>query len=63
MIPIPLLLFGIARIGPTRASIISTLEPVTAALCGLVVLHEALSPLQWTGAGLVVGGVLLAAKS
>ncbi len=63
VIPIPLLLFGIARIGPTRASIISTLEPVTAALCGLVVLHEALSPLQWTGAGLVVGGVLLAAKS
>lgn len=62
VIPIPLLLFGIARIGPARASIISTLEPITAAVGGVFLLHEPLTAVQWAGAGLVVGGVLLAAK-
>lgn len=62
VLPIPLLLFGMARIGASRASIISTLEPVTAAIGGVVILHEALSPWQWIGAALVLVGVLVAAK-
>lgn len=61
-IPIPLLLFGIARIGPSRAAIISTLEPISAALCGLVFLSEPMTGLQWAGALCVVGGVALAAR-
>ncbi|MCU0701881.1 MAG: DMT family transporter [Myxococcaceae bacterium] len=61
-VPIPLLLFGMTRIGAARASIISTLEPISAALCGLA-LGETLTPLQLVGAGLVVGGVVLASSA
>jgi drug/metabolite transporter (DMT)-like permease len=58
VVPIPLLLFGMTRIGPARASIISTLEPISAALCGLA-LGESMTGLQWLGAGLVVGAVVV----
>ncbi len=57
-IPIPLLLFGMTRIGASRASIISTLEPISAAVCGLVFLHEGLTPLQWLGGALVLAAVI-----
>jgi drug/metabolite transporter (DMT)-like permease len=61
VLPIPLLLLGMARIGPARASIISTLEPVTSAVCGVLFLNEGLGPLQVVGAGLVVAGACVAA--
>ncbi|MDX2015319.1 MAG: DMT family transporter [Myxococcaceae bacterium] len=61
-IPIPLLLFGMTRVGAARASIISTLEPISAALCGLA-LGETLTMIQVLGAGLVVAGVVLASSS
>jgi drug/metabolite transporter (DMT)-like permease len=62
VIPIPLLLFGMTRIGASRASIISTLEPISAALCGLIFLHETMTALQWVGAASVIGAVLLVAR-
>lgn len=62
VVPIPLLLFGMGRIGPNRSSVISTLEPVSAAICGLVFLEEAMTGLQWVGAGCVVTAVLVAAR-
>ena len=62
VIPIPLLLFGMTRIGASRASIISTLEPISAALCGLFFLHETMTALQWVGAASVIGAVLLVAR-
>jgi drug/metabolite transporter (DMT)-like permease len=62
VVPVPLLLFGMARIGANRASIISTLEPVAAALCGLLFLGETMSALQWLGAGAVVAAVLVASR-
>ena len=40
---------------PARTfSILMSLEPAVAALCGLVFLHERLSPAQWLAVGLVV---------
>ncbi|SBO43031.1 conserved membrane protein of unknown function [Cyanobium sp. NIES-981] len=35
------------------------LTPVFAVLCGVVWLDESLAPLQWLGAGLALGSVLL----
>lgn len=62
VVPVPLLLFGMARIGANRASVISTLEPVAAAICGLLFLGETMTPLQWLGAGSVVTAVLVASR-
>lgn len=63
VLPIPLLLLGMRRIGAARASIISTLEPVTSALCGAVFLHEHLGAVQLAGAALVVGASIVAASA
>jgi drug/metabolite transporter (DMT)-like permease len=62
VIPIPALLAGLAVIGPSRASIISTLEPVSAAICGAIFLRESLSPTQMVGAVLIVAGAILGAQ-
>ena len=40
---------------PARTfSILMSLEPVAAALCGLLFLHERLTPAQWLAVGLIV---------
>jgi drug/metabolite transporter (DMT)-like permease len=49
---------GLWRVGPTRASILSTLEPVVAALLAVLVFGEVLRPPQILGIGLVLGAVL-----
>jgi drug/metabolite transporter (DMT)-like permease len=51
-------LAGLGRIGPSRASIASSVEPAVAVACGVLVLGERLVPVQFLGAGLVVAGVL-----
>jgi drug/metabolite transporter (DMT)-like permease len=51
-------LSGLGRIGPSRASIASSVEPAVAVACGVLVLGERLVPVQFLGAGLVVVAVL-----
>jgi drug/metabolite transporter (DMT)-like permease len=51
-------LSGLGRIGPSRASIASSLEPAVAVACGVLLLGERLVPVQFLGAGLVVAAVL-----
>jgi drug/metabolite transporter (DMT)-like permease len=51
-------LSGLGRIGPSRASIASSLEPAVAVACGVLLLGERLLPIQFVGAGLVVAAVL-----
>ncbi|HWI53507.1 MAG TPA: DMT family transporter [Symbiobacteriaceae bacterium] len=51
---------GLPGVGPTRASIISTLEPVFTALLALLFLHEHLTVLQTVGILLVVAGAVAA---
>ena len=51
-------LSGLGRIGPSRASIASSLEPAVAVGCGVLLLGERLVPVQFLGAALVVGAVL-----
>ena len=59
VLPIAAFLAGVRRIGPSRATILGTVEPpVTIALSALV-FAERLGGLQIVGAGLVLSGVLI----
>lgn len=49
---------GLPSVGPTRAAIISTLEPVFTAVLAALFLAERLSPLQLTGIVIVVLGAV-----
>lgn len=49
---------GLPAVGPTRASIISTLEPVFSSLLAVLLLGERLGPAQMAGVGLVVIGAV-----
>lgn len=60
-IPATAFLAGITRIGPTRAAIISTLEPVTAVILAGVFLSESLGPIRLLGGAIVlVASVIVA---
>jgi drug/metabolite transporter (DMT)-like permease len=50
---------GMRRVGPTTASITSTVEPVTTAVLAYLAFGESLSPVQLAGGALVLGGVLV----
>ena len=59
VLPIAAFLGGVHRIGPSRATILGTIEPpVTIALSALV-FGERLGPVQLLGAGLVVSAVVI----
>ena len=53
---------GLKLVGPTRASILSTAEPLTAVLLAFAVFGEALGPIQIGGGALVLAGVLVLAR-
>jgi drug/metabolite transporter (DMT)-like permease len=61
VLPVTLFLAGVARVGPTGASLLSTLEPVFTVALGAVVLGESLIPIQWLGGGLILAAGLLVA--
>jgi len=45
---------GLRSVAPGSAATLGLTEPLVAALLGVAVLHEQLSPLSWTGAGVVL---------
>ena len=57
-IPVTLFLLGIQWVGPARAAIFSTLEPLVTVGLAAVLLSERLSPLQTLGGALILGGVI-----
>ncbi len=57
VIPFSLFLWGLARIGPSRAGIVSTLEPLSAAVLAYLWLNQSLGGWQIAGAALVVIGI------
>jgi drug/metabolite transporter (DMT)-like permease len=59
VLAIACLLAGIARVGPASAGVLSTLEPVVAAVAACAALGERLGPLQILGGLLVVAAVLV----
>ncbi len=50
---------GLKRIGPTAASIISTIEPVCAVALAYVIFGESLAALQLLGAATVIGALVV----
>jgi drug/metabolite transporter (DMT)-like permease len=56
---VSLLFAGIARVGPTVASILSTVEPVVTVLLAFLVFGEVLGGMQLLGGGLVLASVLV----
>ena len=52
-------LAGLARVGPGRAAVLSSLEVLVTLVLAYVFLGERLGPRQWAGAVLILGGVVL----
>ena len=61
--PFLLVLGSLRRLGAARAGIIGTTEPVWAAILGMVLLGEMLTPLQGFGGLIVVAGIIVAETS
>jgi drug/metabolite transporter (DMT)-like permease len=59
IIPISAFLAGLKRVGPTTASLLSTLEPVFTVLLAVAFLAESLSTRQATGGALVLAAVVV----
>jgi drug/metabolite transporter (DMT)-like permease len=58
-VPVLTFVVGMPRIGPSRASIVSTVEPVVTVLLATAVLLEPLHPVQIAGAALVLASVVV----
>jgi drug/metabolite transporter (DMT)-like permease len=53
---------GLERVGPTRASVLSTVEPVCTVLLAAALLGESVAPLQLVGGALILTAVVLLAR-
>ena len=63
VIPVVTFLAGLKRIGPTNASMLSTLEPVVTVILAAVIFGETLSAIMLLGGGLILISVLLLARN
>jgi drug/metabolite transporter (DMT)-like permease len=63
VIPVATFLGGLKLIGPTDASMLSTLEPVVTVLLAAMLLGERLQPLTLVGGGLILAAVILLTQS
>jgi drug/metabolite transporter (DMT)-like permease len=63
VIPVVTFLAGLRRIGPTNASLLSTLEPVVTVLLAAWLFGEVLQPAALMGGALILLAVLLLARS
>jgi drug/metabolite transporter (DMT)-like permease len=59
VVPVVAFLAGLARIGPTNAAMLSTLEPMVTVVLAAVLLNETLKPVTLLGGGLILAAVLL----
>jgi drug/metabolite transporter (DMT)-like permease len=59
VLPIVLFMAGLARVGPSTASIASTVEPVFTVALASTVLGETLGPVQLAGGALVIAAVVV----
>ena len=63
VIPVVAFLAGLKLIGPTDASMLSTLEPVATVLLAALLFGEILQPVTLLGGGLILAAVLLLTRS
>lgn len=59
VIPVATFLAGLERIGPTNASLLSTLEPVVTVLLAWMIFGERLQPITFLGGALILVAVIL----
>ena len=59
VLPVFAVNLAIQRIGPARASLASTVEPVMAMIVAMALLGEVIVGWQWLGAALIVGSVII----
>ena len=59
LLPMLLYTWGLARLGPGRASLLATAEPAIAVILAYVVLGETLQPLQVAGAASICAGLFV----
>jgi len=59
ILPLATFFAGMRRVGPTAASLLSTLEPVFTILMAALLLHEVLTQNQWAGGALILAAVVL----
>jgi drug/metabolite transporter (DMT)-like permease len=57
VVPMIAFLAGMAIVGPSRASVMASLEVLVTLALSFLLLGERLSPLQWGGAALILGAV------
>jgi drug/metabolite transporter (DMT)-like permease len=50
-------------VGPTNASILSTIEPVTTVILAMLVLDEVITPLRIAGGMMILFAVIILARS
>jgi drug/metabolite transporter (DMT)-like permease len=62
-IPATLFLAGLARVGATRAAIISTLEPATTVVLAALLLGEGLGPVRLLGGAVVLAAAVIVARN
>ena len=58
-LPFSLYTYGLSRMEAGRAGILACIEPMTATLISVLILHEPCSLLQWIGIALILGAVVL----
>jgi drug/metabolite transporter (DMT)-like permease len=63
VIPVVTFLAGLRQIGPTNASMLSTLEPVVTVILAAILLHDTLKPAAILGGGLITAAVILLTRS
>ena len=63
MIPVVTFLAGLQRIGPTNASMLSTLEPVVTVLLSAILFGDVLKPIILVGGLLILIAVIILARS
>lgn len=59
---VTLFLIGIAVIGPTKASVLSTFEPITTVVLAAIILGEPLSVLTAIGGACIIGATVILAR-
>ncbi len=59
VLPVFAINIAIQRIGAARASLISTVEPPLSMVMSMAILGEAIFALQWLGAALIIGSVIV----
>ena len=59
VLPIVTFFAGLERLGPTRASTLSTFEPIVSVVLATLVLGETINPLQVLGGALILAAVII----